>query len=160
MLSAKGTRRDKGDQDTRRPHCHATRLAWPRFAATTPLRSSPPTTPLITSPLNSNPPHHHHHHPSPLPFRSTCHPSITPFPSIHPPPSPGHPSATLPAHAVVCLLGNKLWLVYGGTLSSDTHTHTDTQTHTHTHTLQWIERPEKRHFGQRERKRGGREEGE
>lgn len=24
----------EGDQDTRRPHCHATRLAWPRFAAT------------------------------------------------------------------------------------------------------------------------------
>lgn len=37
----KGTRRDKRDEDTRRPHCHATRLASPRFAAVPPSSPSP-----------------------------------------------------------------------------------------------------------------------
>ena len=97
-----------------------------------PLRSSPPATPLITSPLDSkSPPTPPTPHPSfPAPVRHATPPS-PPIPSIRP---LDHPSATLLAHAVVCLLGNKLWLVYGGTLSFDIHTHTHTHTHTHRHT--------------------------
>eukprot|EP00064_Thunnus_orientalis_P013715 superscaffoldBa00002279_g13755 len=93
MLSAKGTRRDKGDQDTRRPHCHATRLAWPRFAAT-PSAAPLPQHLSLLHPLQS---------PFPSPVRHATPPS--PHLSIRP---LDHPSATLLAHAVVCLLGNKL----------------------------------------------------
>lgn len=82
----KATRRDKGDQDTRRPHCHATRLASPRFAAT------PSTAPLpqhlsLLHPSTANPPPH----PRSLLSTpsSTCHPSITP-------PSPPSTPSTIP----------------------------------------------------------------
>ena len=143
--------------------CHPPGLA--SLCCHHPLRSSPPTTPLITSPLNSNPPPPPPPPPPPIPapFPFNMPPLYHPIPLHPPPPSPGHPSATLPAHAVVCLLGNKLWLVYGGTLSSDTHTHRHTNTHTHTHTSVdrktwetafWTERKKAR------RERGGREEGE
>ncbi|KAK9517022.1 hypothetical protein VZT92_024918 [Zoarces viviparus] len=59
-----------------------------------PLRSSPPTTPLITSPLDS-PPFHPRFDMPPL-----HHPIASTRPL-------DHPSATLLAHAVVRLLGNK-----------------------------------------------------
>lgn len=76
-----------------------------------PSTASLPQTPLITSPYNNRPPPN-------TPRRSTCHPPLSPQPPPalpHPPPPFGHPSATLLAHAVVRLLGNELWTVYGGT---------------------------------------------
>lgn len=126
-----------GDEDTRRPHCHATRLASPRFAAT-PSAAPRQQHLSLLHPLEG-PPFH--------PWFDM--PPLCPLP--HP---PDHPSATLLAHAVVCLLGNMLWLVYGGTLSFNRHTHT------HTIPLQWIERPDKRHLDRERDGEGEREEGE
>lgn len=74
----KATRRDKeGDEDTRRPRCHATRLASPRFAAT-PFVAPCPATPLITSPPWC-PPNSQSPFPPPLPSirPSLCHPPRT-----------------------------------------------------------------------------------
>lgn len=76
MLSTKQAAIE-GDQNTRRPRCHATRLASPHFAAT-PFVTPCPATPLITSPpwcpTNLQSPF-----PSPLPsiWPSLCHPPCT-----------------------------------------------------------------------------------
>lgn len=99
----------RGDQDTRRPHLHATRLASPCIAAT-PSAAPRQQHLSLLHPLEGPP----------------FHPRFD-MPPLYPLPHlPDHPSATLLAHAVVCLLGNMLWLVYGGTLSFNRHIHTDT----------------------------------
>ena len=144
MLSAK--KRPGGTRGTRtQGGPTAMPPAWPRLALLPPPPQLPSrNTSHYFTPRQQIPPHPPHPDPSfPAPVRHATPPS-PPIPSIRP---LDHPSATLLAHAVVCLLGNKLWLVYGGTLSFDIHTHTHTHTHIDTHThpipLQRRERPEK-----------------
>ena len=106
MLSAKKCPGGTRDEDTRRPHYHATRLASPHFAAT-PFSSSRQQHLSLLHPFDG--PH--------------FHPRLNVPPLCALPHPADHPSATLLAHAVVCLLGN---MVYGGHVEiqqTDIHTH-------------------------------------
>lgn len=78
-----------------RPHRRATRLAHSFFPASPPQQHLSLLQPLPHFRAVDVPPLHHH--------------------------PPDRPSATLLAHAVVCLLGNRAQALYGGTLGPDTH---------------------------------------
>lgn len=105
----KATRRDKGG--TRKGGPTAMPPAWPRLA----LLPPPPQLPASST--------SHYFTPSKVP---PFHPRFDMPPLCPLPHLPDHPSATLLAHAVVCLLGNMLWLVYRGTLSFNRHMRTNT----------------------------------
>lgn len=98
----------RGDGDTRRPHCRATRLASPRFAAT-PSAAPLPLHLSLLHPSTGYPPSSSYtlHPPNPFPFPVR---HATP-PSPHPLHLPPRPSLCHPPRAHSCVSPGKRALV-------------------------------------------------
>lgn len=128
-----GTRGGRGHKEAPLP-CHPPGLA---SLCCHPLRSSPPATPLITSPPRRSP-----------------FPSLVRHATPLSPPPPTRPSLCHPPSTRSCVSPGKHALV-------GVWRHAELQqTHTHTIPLQWIERPDKRHLDRERDREGEREEGE